>query len=157
MYVEVKRVIDVPADKAWALLADWGGAKKIFTICASCESEGEGLGASRVIRVLSDKIDEIDAGNSHDLEGQAIRETCTRFEPDNYVLSYAVEEPSPLPVTNYVATVQIVAVDEKSCEITWSSQSDPKTNEAEARGLFEASYLDGIKGIERCAKENTAD
>lgn len=151
MFVEVSRVIDATIDQAWALLADWGGAKKIFTICQSCVAHGEGLGATRVIRVKGDRIGELNAGKSHDLAGHELRETCVQFDPVQHVLSYAVEEPNPLPVINYVATVRLVAIDEARTRVTWSSQSQPKIPEADARGLFESSYLDGIDGIERCA------
>lgn len=138
MFTEVEKEINAPVEKVWEVLSDFGGSlDKIFTICRLCDSEGTGLGATRVgwVSAIQD----------------VVRELCIQYDPERYTLGYTVIEPSSLPTKNYVAIVRLTPVGKDRCRVNWSSHSKPTLPEDEIRGFLQRSYEDGIDGLERAA------
>jgi hypothetical protein len=101
--VTVTRAIGVSADAAWAAIAAIGGLDRWFPVIATCEVEGEGVGATRILGLAAggrmvDRIEEINS--------EARRFRYSRIE-------------LPLPVTSYAGTVLIRDAGEAGSEIAW--------------------------------------
>ncbi|WP_428979623.1 SRPBCC family protein [Hansschlegelia zhihuaiae] len=61
--------------------------------------------------------------------------------------SYAIIE-SPLPVANYVATIQVEPSGSAGSKVTWSGRFEPKgASAAEAKGVIDGIYVKGLAGI----------
>ena len=93
--------------------------------------EGEGVG---MVRYLT-------------MGGGEIVERLDVLDPGSLTMTYAItNDDSPLPFTNYSATVQITDHGNGSCTVDWTGNFDPKGDEATAINTATGIYAGGIKG-----------
>ena len=132
--VEVIETVNSNAQSVWDILGDFGGIKvggpiKAFTI------EGEGVGAVRTITM-----------------GRAnIVERLEEFDAAAMALKYTIiNEDSPLPVSNYAATIKVTSNGESACTVEWIGTFEPKG----APAFFASKAVRGIYtgGIARARK-----
>lgn len=118
--VTVQRELPVTADKAWALVSDFGdiswapGMDKV-------EVTGEGPGMVRAIHMPGDT--------------PPIEERLEALDHDNRVMEYTIPGGMPMPLTGYHAWAKVVPLDEDRCRIDWSCKAqeiDVSPQEAEA-------------------------
>lgn len=124
--VTVQRELPVPADKAWALISDFGdiswapGMDKV-------EVTGEGPGMIRAIHMPGDT--------------PPIEERLESLDHDNRVMEYTIPKGMPMPLTGYRATAKVVPLDDDSCRVDWSCRAQevgvsPQEAEAMAAGVY---------------------
>jgi mxaD protein len=134
--VKEKVELPVPPDKAWAMIKDFDGWQNWHPAIASTEILS-GKGNTRgTVRVLTTK------------DGAKITERLDRYQPKGFSYTYRITD-SPLPVTDYVSTIQVKSSKSGSV-VMWSSHFKAKegTEDAEAlktvRGMYTAG-LDNLK------------
>jgi len=123
--VSSEREYDVPAERVWAILADFGDISWIPSL-ENVELEGEGVGMIRHVKapgmaVLHERMDAIDH--------------------EKMILDYSVPVVAYLRVKNYRARAQVVALAGDRCRLLWSCKSEPDgVTEAEATANSEGFY-----------------
>lgn len=132
--VDMKTTIEASADDVWQTISDFNGAGKYLSAIASSTLQGTGVGALRTITLK---------------DGTRVIERLEHLDEPAQSLSYAITE-APLPLGDYVSTMQLRALGERQCELNWSSTFKAKgVPEAEARQLVESLYAAGFKGLKR--------
>jgi Polyketide cyclase / dehydrase and lipid transport len=131
----VTRTLDVPADRLWKLVADFGdtswmpGPPKV-------ERVGSGPGMERRIQGPD----------------KAIHERLESVDEKSRTLVYSIPVNVPFPVTDYRATMRVSAKGQGS-ELDWSVSFTPAgASEADARQAIEGMYGVMIGWIETRVK-----
>lgn len=107
--IDFQRDLPFPAERVWALLEDFGnmqwapGVKRVELI-------GEGVGMTR--RLFMDGMDPID-------------EVLESQDRSSMSYQYSIPKGIPLPVTDYLASARIEAIDPDQCRAYWSCQCTP--------------------------------
>ncbi len=134
--VKEKVELPVPPQKAWELIKDFDGWQNWHPAIAGTEIM-KGKGNTRgTVRVLTTK------------DGAKITEELVRYQPKVFSYTYKITD-SPLPLTDYVSTLQVKAA-KSGCVVTWMSHFKAKegTPDADAiktiRGIYTAG-LDNLK------------
>ena len=137
--VEYSAVLEGNAEQVWSVLKKFGEIRSWHPSIVDSEIEG-GLpdGLTGCIRklVLAD--------------GAVVRERLLSVDDRALTLSYQFEE-APLPLDNYVATVRLVALTERSQTlITWVANFDlQEPNTAEHyQALIRGLIVEGHKGLQ---------
>lgn len=119
-------------DKVWAVIGGFCGIAKWHPAIEGCALSETG---GKMIRTLSLK------GGGTIVEQQTGRDEATMK------YSYTILE-SPLPVANYVSTIQVAPSGSAGSTITWTGEFEPKgASEAEAKGVIDGIYIKGLAGI----------
>ncbi len=128
--VKVEESIAAPAGEVWKILSDFGGIKVGGPIEAF-EVTGEGVGAVRTITMSGSKV--IEKLNVHDA--------------NEMTFAYSIiNEDSPLPVSNYSATVKISADGDNACRVDWQGTFEPKgADEQTASKVVHGIYTGAIQ------------
>jgi uncharacterized protein YndB with AHSA1/START domain len=136
--LSVKEKVELPAppDKVWELIKDFDGWQNWHPAVAGTEiTSGKG-NTHGTVRVLTTK------------DGAKITERLDRYQPKIFSYTYRITD-SPLPVTDYVSTLQVKASKGGSI-VMWSSHFKAKEGTADAdalktiRGIYTAG-LDNLK------------
>jgi len=136
--LSVKEKVDlpVPPEKAWETIKDFDSWQNWHPAIASTEiTSGKG-NAHGTVRVLTTK------------DGAKITERLERYQPKALSYTYRIID-SPLPVTEYVSTIQVKG-SKSGCVVTWSSHFKAKEGTADAdavktiRGIYSLG-LDNLK------------
>ena len=134
--VKEKVELSVPPEKAWAMIKDFDGWQNWHPAVASTEITSGKNNTHGSVRVLTTK------------DGAKITERLERYQPRAFAYTYRIID-SPLPVTEYVSTIQVKG-SKSGCVVHWSSHFKAKegTEDAEAlksiRGIYTAG-LDNLK------------
>ena len=127
--VKVQGELGASVDEVWKVVGDFVGM--IEGMGVPVESEGEGIGQTRKISM-----------------GPApIIERLEERDEDAKKLVYSILE-GPLPVANYVSTMQLAEAGSGRTTLTWSSTFEPVGDEATAKQIVEGIYDGGIKGLQ---------
>jgi len=127
--VNMKTNLNVTADEVWKLiggfntLPDWHPAIE--------KSELEEEGSMRRLSLVG---------------GGTIMEKLEKLDDNERVYSYSIID-SPLPVSNYIATLRVKEDGEGKTTVEWSS-------EFEAKGTAENEAMDVIAGIYQAGFDN---
>lgn len=124
--ISFERELPFPATTVWALLEDfgnmaWAGVKQVEVI-------GKGIGMTR--RLHMDGMDPID-------------EVLESQDPASMSFSYSIPRGIPLPVTDYIASARIEAVDNARCIAHWSctcTATDASMDEAQLEEMLHGTY-----------------
>ncbi len=119
----VKQAIAAPADKVWALVADFGDTSWMPGGGGNVEVVGSGPGMARIIS----------AGD------QKIREVMESSDDATRTLVYTIPEGVPFPVSDYRSTV-VVTGDDTSAELEWSCSFEPEGDEAQTTQMIQGMY-----------------
>lgn len=122
--------IGAPADAVWAQLGNFAGIQAGGGI-DSVSYEGEGVGMTRTIV----------------MGGQPIVERLEVHDADARTFTYAIiNEDSPLPFSNYSATVRIEDNGDDTCTVDWTGTFEPRgVPEADAINMATGIYAGAIK------------
>lgn len=121
------------AEAVWKTVGDF--RRFIEAVGADAVFEGEGIGTLRTISSpRGDLVERLDA-----------------VDNDSRTLTYAVLDPSPLPVKNYLATLHVVAVGADRSKVEWEAKFEAADDVPEEKALRVISRtFQG--GLDRLAK-----
>ena len=128
---KVVKVINASADDVWAQLGNFSGIKAGGAI-DSVSFEGEGVGMTRTIV----------------MGGQPVVERLEVHDADERTFTYAIiNDDSPLPFSNYSATVRIIDNGDGTSTVDWVGTFEPRgVEEADAVNMATGIYAGAIKG-----------
>jgi hypothetical protein len=106
--VTYEATLDVPADKAWSVLSDFGGFLK-WAGEGTIKTEGEGEGMVRHLEMpgfgkISEKASVIDGGSR--------------------TLVYELVGGNPIGMSEYRCTVKVEEAGEGKCKLSWKGEFD---------------------------------
>lgn len=137
--VFVSSIINAPADTVWQTVRDFNGLPEWHPAIRDSEIE-QGRASDSVGCVRS----------FHLQDGGHIREQLTALSDPQRTMDYVILE-SPMPVSNYTATLSVRPVtDNNSCYVEWTAEFDvpgdkeQQTVDTVGNGVFKAG-LDSLK------------
>ena len=132
--VKVTERIETTADAVWELFRDFGGIQRFSPGIEKVEVTGAGIGAVRTIRLPG---------------GVSLQERLEAFDDRGRRLQYAIVG-GPIPVSSYLATIEVKDEGARTCRIDWSSQFEPKgIGDEQAHRMIEGVYKSGIAGVKK--------
>lgn len=132
--VKVSERIEATADAVWELFRDFGGIQRFSPGIEKVEVAGAGIGAVRTITLPG---------------GVSLQERLEAFDERGRRLQYAIVG-GPIPVTNYLATIEVKDEGSQACRIDWSSHFEAKgMADDSARRMIEGVYTGGIAGVKK--------
>jgi mxaD protein len=133
--VKEKVELSVPPEKAWDLIKDFDAWQNWHPAIASTEITSGKANTRGTTRVLTLK------------DGAKITEVLTRYQGKVFSYTYKITD-SPLPVTDYVSTIQVKANPPSGSVVYWSSHFKAK------EGTPDADALKTIRGVYRAGLDN---
>ena len=126
----VVKKVGAPADAVWTQLGDFAGIEAGGGI-DSVSFEGDGVGMTRTIV----------------MGGRPVVERLEVHDPDARTFTYAIiNEDSPLPFSDYTATVQIIDDGDGTCTVDWVGHFEPRgVDEDQAVNMATGIYAGAIK------------
>lgn len=113
--------LGAPIDDVWKVVGDFGGFVEAMGL--PVELSGDGVGSTRTIP----------------LGDMPAVERLEELDNDAKRLVYSMVE-GPLPVVDYVATMQLSALDGGRTRLEWSSTFEPG-------GMAEGDAMEAVRGI----------
>ena len=120
-------------DEVWKLVGDFGGF--ISAMGIPVEMNGEGIGQTRTIAMgpgdpTVERLEELDEAGKR--------------------IVYSIVS-GPLPVQNYVSTIQLSDAGSGRTKVDWSSTFEPAagSSEADASAVISGIYKGGIGGMQQ--------
>jgi len=134
--VVVERTVPTARKRFFAELMDFGGVAKLSPEQVdSVECEGEGLGAVRTVRIKG-------------LPGTVVERLDVAF--DERLFGYSIINETALPLTRYIAVVELADAPGGGCHVRWGSNWIAKDRpEADVRKMLTQLYTTLIDGIVR--------
>jgi len=127
--VREKGELGASVDEVWKIVGDFIGFLEASGI--PVEAEGEGIGMTRKISM----------GPAPIIEKLEARDEAAKK------IVYSIVE-GPLPVQNYVSTMQLSEAGEGRTSLEWSSTFEPVGDEAAAKQVVSGIYTGGIAGLQ---------
>lgn len=126
----VVKKVGAPAEAVWAQLGDFTGIEAGGGI-DSVSFDGDGVGMTRTIV----------------MGGRAVIERLEAHDSAARTFTYAIiNEDSPLPFSDYSATVQIIDDGDDTCTVDWVGRFEPRgMDEAQAVNMATGIYAGAIK------------
>lgn len=138
--VSVTQSINAPAQTVWDFVSDFGATDKWIPGVESISVAGNGVGAIRTATLASD---------SGGISGE-IQERLETFDADARIYSYAIIGESPLPVTDYLASMAVTEDTPGSCTVTWTSMWQAvAVPELQIHEMLEGLYSASLTNVER--------
>ena len=132
--VTVNGTINTDADKVWELVSDFNGLDELVEAVVDCTTEGSGIGAVRTLTLA---------------DGGEVKEKLESLHPDQHLLTYSIVA-SPMPIENYIGTMQVKKVGKGKSEFFWSSTFDVREGtEQEMKEALEDLYKLGVEGLQQ--------
>lgn len=130
---EVKETINTSAENVWGTISQFTGIEKYVAAIENSVGRGEGEGMERTCTM----------GN-----GASFDETLSKLDHENMELQYNVHDPSPMPFSQYIATMKVTPIDSNKCELLWNCtyEVDSGTPD-EANNMLTGIFLSGIEGL----------
>ncbi|MGO8871633.1 MAG: SRPBCC family protein [Acidimicrobiales bacterium] len=130
----ITKKMDVPADKAWDAIRQFGRLDVWFPSMAECRIEGDGIGAFRYLT--------LDGGLGN------ITDRLVAIDDDEHRLTYERTE-SPFPVTSYIGNVEVFGSFDSLAVVVWTIdfESAPEVSEVVA-ALLKDAIAAGLDGME---------
>lgn len=131
--VRVEEEIEVPADRVWEMVRDFGGIQAWNEGIDSCDVEGNGVGAVRTIK----------------MGGIEIQERLEALDDEKRAFSYSIVG-GPVPAENYLASMIVAEAGPDRAKVTWQGTFDPKgVSEEDCVNLFRGVYEGGIAALRK--------
>lgn len=120
-------------DEVWKLVGDFGGF--VSAMGVPVEMNGEGIGQTRTIAMGP---------------GDPTVERLEELDESGKRIVYSIVS-GPLPVQNYVSTIQLSDAGSGRTKIEWSSTFEPAagSSEADASAVVSGIYKGGIGGMQQ--------
>jgi hypothetical protein len=132
--VNMKTTINAPASDVWQTVSDFNGLGKFVAAVADSSVDGSGVGSKRTLTLQ---------------DGATLIEQLESLDEGSRSLKYSIVS-GPLPVDNYLSTVEVNEVGPNQCEVCWSSTFEPKgASEQEAQEAIQGVYSMGFDGLKK--------
>ena len=138
MRVFASIVIDAPADKIWSVLRNFVGltvwSQAVSAAHITNEKAPDQVGAIRHLEIV---------------DGSVFLETLVAFSDEAMTLKYDIVE-GPIPVTDYVATMQVYQVTEGDMSyVTWGAEFDTPDDQVDLMREVVGGQIcaDGLKAL----------
>ncbi len=136
----LERTLPKTRSEVFAALADFGGIGRIVPqIVKNVDLAGSGIGSCRTVELNPDS----------GLRGTVVERV--EVSHDERIFSYSIIGESPLPLSDYVAVVELEDAPNGQCKVRYGSNWVPDgLPEAELKTMFEGLYgqiLDGIEAL----------
>jgi hypothetical protein len=124
--VTVSAEVDAPADRLWAIVADFGNVDWMQGV-SHCEVKGAGPGMVRGIFVSQD--------------GPALNEVLEFVDSEARRIGYTIPENVPMPVTDYHSEMAVIDLGDGRSRLDWTCRAEPDGVEADvAKSAVEGMY-----------------
>lgn len=132
--LNVTKTIKVPVSIVWTAISSISHLEQWFSVIKHCQVNGQGVGATRTLTLVDDKI-------MHDV--------IIEIDHRNYQFCYKRTE-APFPISEYLGTINLNSTTQKETKLSWSVEYLVATeNQQEMRSLILNVITDGINGIEQ--------
>ncbi|MEX0647488.1 MAG: SRPBCC family protein [Balneolaceae bacterium] len=132
--VKTNGKIDMPAEKVWETVRNFGALDEYVEAIASCKVEGSGVGSVRILTLQ---------------DGGEVHEKLQSLDDEKRLLTYSILS-SPLPIRNYTSKMQVKVLSDKQSEFIWSSEFDVQdAPEQELKEAFKDLYSTGVQGLQK--------
>ena len=121
---QIEGDIEISVDALWGAIRDFGNVSWLPGD-PDFESEGEGVGMIRTIRTGP---------------LPTVREQLHEIDEKNRLIRYAVIEGNPMPVRDYVGTMQAIDLGGERSRLVWSSTWEPD-------GISEEDATKAVHGL----------
>lgn len=141
--VSMSTALYVPITVAWNIIGNFNGLPAFVPVVIHSKTEGTGAGAVRTLTLrdgsqVKEKLEEISVGAP-------------------WKLSYSIVS-SPLPVTDYHATMELSELGTNGCMLTWSGSFVPyMVKESVAYEVIQDIYHMGFEGLSKLFETYEAD
>jgi hypothetical protein len=144
--------VNMPAEKVWALIADFCSIERWHPAVFACDGTGGNEpGATRVLSIGA-------------VDGPNIDEELQKFDAENRVYKYKVTQTdnSVLPVTTYSAFLSVIDRGDGTSMVEWrggfyrafpNNNPPPELNDEAAVTAVTAVYDAGLQGIKALAEK----
>ena len=139
---EINDTLNAGSENIWNILKTGDDVQQWLPFVATCDLQGEGVGAKRVCTTS---------------DGGTISETIVNIDHDNMIFEYSIDNHDiPMPVTNIKGILQVKDNDGKA-NLNWAVTFD-LTQEMAEEAIMEmqsgmkASMKEGFDGLEKLAK-----
>ena len=134
--VRVKKVINATAHTVWEYVSNWGGTSEWIPGVGPVSVEGDGVGAIR----------SADLAPETGFPGR-ISERLESYDNQVMAFSYSVIGDSPIPITDYLASMSVEKLSNNTCEVTWGSTWQTELDESELIAAFEMLYSISLDNV----------
>jgi carbon monoxide dehydrogenase subunit G len=130
--VNVQEEYLVDANAIWKVLADFGGLASWMPGVDSCEVQGEGIGAVRMVALGS----------------ALVKERLEAFDESARSLSYCIFE-GPIPLLNHLTTIVVNEGEHGGCSVNWSAtfETPDGVPEDAIEGALSAAYSGALNAL----------
>lgn len=134
MYTE----LEASPDEVWETIRDFGRPERYMTGVTEIDVEGEGPGAVRTLTLE---------------DGSRVVERLEEVDDEARKLRYVMLE-SPLPMRDYVGTMQVERREDEGCELQWACRYRPAgATAAEVKSAIQDIFVMGFNGLEELFNE----
>lgn len=120
-------VLPVPAHKVWSLIGDPASISDWHPAIVSSPTEG-----NRRTCTFPD--------------GAKVVESISAHDDAKMKYTYAIVE-GAVPMRDYVSTLEVIPVDDRSCKLQWSGTFEPLGPEAEVSRFVAGVYQAGLDSV----------
>ena len=131
--VTVREELDVPANFLWQTISDFEHIDR-WTDLKVRAIDDSGIGCQRTVEMES---------------GLLVTERLLICDPQKMIFSYAILEPNPYPMQDYVATASVKKISTQGSLLEWSGTYFPAVDADPARtdNLLKKIYSNGIQRL----------
>ena len=131
--VTKQAAFEASAPTVWALVREFGKLDEWLPPVVGCETDGEGIGAVRTL-TLGD--------------GAVVVERLEAHDDDRRTLTYSMVDAGPMPLVDYVSTIEVSANPDGTSTMSWSGSFGVSgADEAETVGAIEGLYRTGLDAV----------
>ena len=134
--VSVKKVINATAHTVWEYVSNWGGTSEWIPGVGPVTVEGDGVGAIR----------SADLALETGFPGR-ISERLESYDNQVMTFSYSVIGDSPIPITDYLASMSVEKLSNNTYKVTWESTWETELDESELIAAFEMLYSISLDNV----------
>lgn len=132
--LEVERniTINASANDVWAFAGEWGGINRIAKLVDKIETDGDSVGSIRTLTLP---------------DGAQIKERLEKSDSMSY--SYVITE-SPLPVSDYGATISVTDLGGGKSKLNWVGTFNANgVPDEDAKNIFIGLYEGAMAEVEK--------
>ena len=134
--ISASKRINMPAEKVWNLVSDWNKLNQFVPkVVDRTEVSGKGIDADWTIYLKNGKL---------------VKETMTVFSDKKMLMSYKMTE-TPMPLKDYLATIQVSPIDGQNCEVVFATnfkvEEENRINLLSTFKAFQDTYLLNIPNV----------